>query len=784
MSVVRWLPTGSTTGSASGVSAVWPGGNVQTAPASAQDARRAAVRAALLGIALLAAMAAGCVRPPSPSLIDELRSADLGEKHPQRVKQGSEGAKDESRRFETYPGDDKLREQTAEGAGKRRPGRGGVQRAGDGYQLSFDNASVAEVAKVILGDTLKAPYYYDPRVQGQVTLATGRSVTREELLSVLETALKMNNAVLINGDGNYRIAPAAEALAGDVGSVVSEATPGFGVSVLPLRHVSAEAMMKMIENFVAKAGSLRAESTGNLLMIRGTARERQSLMDVAASFDVDWLRGQSAGIFPLTHSTPDELIADLTQAMNAEEGDLLGKMVRFQPLQRLNAVLVLARQSSQLKQAAEWIRRLDRSNEAGQDLHVYRVENGRSLDLANLLNETLGTGTVGTSRRGSRDVAPGREVSRLSSRASRPSTGVPLSSPGQQRGTQMQPMLAQQARRQAEESPPSPPPLPAGSGQAPGAAAPPPIRITADEVNNLLLINASPAEYRRIANVLREIDRPPLQVMINATIVEVTLNDSLRYGVQVFLKGKRLSGGAVGPEGLPLVPNNPGLNFIVGSLTDPKVVLDALADVTEVKVVSSPSVVVVDNQPAILKVGDEVPVSTQQATVLDLGGGTGTNAPIVNSIQFRDTGVILKVIPRVNSSGLVTMDIEQEISQVAGQQGPTLTPTISQRQVASTISVYSGQMVALGGLISEQRNNDRSSVPIINQIPVFGDLLGSTGKEIRRTELIVFIRPQVIRDSRDARDVAEELRSRLKSLAPPPPPSGDSWRAHAKTGRR
>jgi general secretion pathway protein D len=735
---------------------------------------------ALFGIVLWLAMAAGCALPPSTSLIDELRSADLGEKRPQAVKQGSEGAKDAGRKFETYPGDDEFRDQTAASAGKRKVAQGAVQRTGDGYQLSFDNASVAEVAKVILGDTLKAPYYYDPRVQGQVTLATGRSVTREELLSVLETALKMNNAVLINGNGNYRIAPAAEALAGDAGGVVGEGTPGFGVSVLPLRHVSADAMMKLVENFVAKAGSLRAESSGNLLLIRGTARERQSLMDVAASFDVDWLKGQSAGIFPLVNSTPDELIADLTQAMNAEEGDLLGKMVRFQPLQRLNAVLVLARQSSQLKQAAEWIRRLDRTNEAGQDLHVYRVENGRAADLANLLNETLGTGTGGGTRR-SRDVAPGREVTRLSSRASRPPTGGPLSSPGSQRSSQLQPVLAP-GRRQSEEPPSAPPPLPtSGPGQAPGGAGPPPIRITADEVNNLLLINASPAEYRRIANVLREIDRPPLQVMINATIVEVTLNDSLRYGVQVFLKGKRLSGGVATDAPLsataPIGPNTAGLNLIIGSLTDPKVVLDALSDVTDVRVVSSPSVVVVDNQPAILKVGDEIPIKTQ--TGITDGGTT------FDSFQYRDTGVILKVIPRVNSTGLVTMDVEQEVSQVATQSGTgALTPTVSQRQVASTISVYSGQMVALGGLISEQRDNDRTSVPIINQVPVFGDLLGTTGRALKRTELIVFIRPQVIRDSRDARNVAEELRSRLKSLAPPPPSARDSWRTQAKTGRR
>jgi general secretion pathway protein D len=501
-------------------------------------------------------------------------------------------------------------------------------------------------------------------------------------------------------------------------------------------------------------------------------------MEVAASFDVDWLKGQSAGIFPLTHSTPDEIIAELTQAMNAEEGDLLGKMVRFQPLQRLNAVLVLARQSGQLKRAADWIRRLDRSNEAGQDLHVYRVENGRAQDLAGLLNETLGTG--GRGQRARTEVAPGRDVFKLGSRGTQPSSSLPMSAPGQ-RGAQAQPLVAQLPTRRQPDSPPSgggpvpPPGLAAG-----GEGAPPPIRITADEVNNLLLIYASPADYRRIANVLREIDRPPLQVMINATIVEVTLNDKLRYGVQVFLKGKKLSGGVVTGDGLPIAPNNAGLNFIVGALTDPKVVLDALSDVTEVKVVSSPSVVVVDNQPAILKVGDEVPISTQQASILDPGSNGGF--PVVNSIQFRDTGVILKVIPRVNSSGLVTMDIEQEISQVS-PDSPALTPTISQRQVASTISVYSGQMVALGGLISEQRNRDKSSVPIVNKIPVLGDLLGSNGHELHRTELIVFIRPQVIRDSHDARHVAEELRSRLKSLAPPAPPT-NGWHTQEASGRR
>ena len=733
--------------------------------------------------ALLWALAASGCSQPNPGLIDELRTADLSEKHPRPSKRNAD-TKQLGRQFETYPGDDQFREQLttankASGAGAQvatmqKVARAGAQRVGDGYQLNFENASLAEVTKVVLGDTLKLPYYYDPRVQGQLTLSTGRAVSRDELLSVLESALKMNNAVLVSSDGGYRVALATEALSGDVGAVSHNGSvePGFGVSVLPLRHVSAEAMMRLFENFISKGGTLKSETTGNLLLIRGTARERQSFMEVAASFDVDWIKGQSAGIFPLSHSTPDELIGDLAQAMNTEQSDLRSKMIRFQPLHRLNAVLVLARQSSQLQEAAEWIRRLDRSNEAGQSLYVYRVENGRALDLAALLNETLGTGVSVSSRKRPRsDVAPGREILSLATKATQPSSGLPLSA-----SPQLQPVVPMAAKKQGEPprsvSAPPPPGQPHGQGSAPD------IRITADEVNNLLLISASPSDYRRISNVLRQIDRPPLQVMINATIVEVTLNDSLRYGVQVFLKGKKFSGGLVNATEIPLALNLPGLNFIVGALADPKVVLDALADVTEVKVVSSPSVVVVDNQPALLKVGDEVPISTQQATILE-----NPNAPIVSSIRFRDTGVILRVVPRVNSSGLVTMDIEQEISAVVNQSAtPTLTPTISQRQVSSTISVYSGQMVVLGGLISEQRNNDKSSVPILNQIPILGEIVGGTNKGLKRTELIVFIRPQVIRDPRDARDVAEELRSRLKSMAPPPP-AGAGWRTQSISGK-
>jgi general secretion pathway protein D len=752
----------------------------------ALGARGRRFRGRAIEFALVFAMcSAGCtsgptipVIPANPAALDDVRSADLSEKQARPVKQvaDADGKARAPRQFETYPGNDKFGAQLASSATVSPESLVPVsftrgQRTGEGYQLNFENASLVEVTKVILGDTLKVPYYYDPRVQGQITLSTGRAVTREELLAVLESALKMNNGVLISSEGGYRIAPAGEAAAGGDGALSlsreDATTPGYGVSVLALQNVSADAMTRLLENFVAKGGSLRAEMAGNLLMVRGPSRERQSLMDVAMSFDVDWLKGQSAGIYPLIHTTPEEMITELTQLMQADHSDLTAKMVRFQPVQRLNAVLVLARQSNHLNMAATWIQRLDRSNPAGQSLYVYRVENGKAQDLAILLNDTLGTGTSARRAQQRSEVAPGRDISSLSAKATQPTVPLAGATPVANQPTGMQPAAVQQPilpLRRPET----------GSGtagvQPTTPSGGPEVRIVADDINNLLLIKAGPSDYDRIVRVLRQVDRPPLQVMINATIAEVTLNDSLQYGVQVFLKGKNLSGGLSLGDALVIQPKLPGLNMLLGSnIADPKVVLDALATVTEVKVVSSPSVVVVDNQPALLKVGDEVPISTQQATVLE-----NPAAPIVSSIQFRSTGVILKVIPRVNSNGLVTMDIEQEISAVVSQntQSQTLTPTISQRRIASTISVYSGQMVALGGLISEQRNVDKSGLPFLMHVPVLSDIVGNTQKGMKRTELIVFIKPQVIRNSRDARAVAEELRSRLQAMAP----RSDDWR--------
>lgn len=760
-----------------------------------RERRKASGRASMgawqhAACALFCLALASCAGAPlgvdNTDLFESVRNADLSARDGKRVRQTGSLDPKASTQFEFYPGKEDA------GAVRSRPlagGQGVQQRQtprGEGYELNFENANLSDVVKVILGDTLKEPYIYDPRIQAQVTLSTGRAVSKTELLHVLEAILALNNASLVGGSGGYKIVPVGETGQADVGSIRlaragDSIPPGQGISVLPLYYVSAESMLQVLDSFIARAGSLKADAVRNVLLVRGSAAERQSLVDVAMSFDVDWLRDQSAGIFPLQHATPEEIITEVTKLLQTgETGTATASTVRLQPIARLNAVLVVTKKPQQLKDVAAWVKRLDRSNSAGLNTFVYKVENGKAVDIAAVLSDTFGlTRGASTQRRGAQsEVAPGQGVVNLKGQGT--SSGLRGGTDGRstsgQGGTSGS-GLAKLERPAIQR--------PGASGQQPGQTPQGPadpaagnkseMRIIADEVNNSLLIRATAPDYEKILTVLRQIDRPALQVLINATIAEVTLNDQLRYGVQVFVRGKggNTGGGYFNGPDFKLSPKLPGLNFFVGSQDNPQVMLDALAKVTDVRVVSSPSLVVVDNQPAVLQVGDEVPVTTQQAT------NVGTTDPlntIVSNVQYKDTGVILKVTPRVNSNGLVTMDVEQEVSNViGGTDSGTLTPSISQRRIASTISVMSGQTVALGGLISERQTREKGRVPLLDKVPLIGDLVGSTNKERARTELIVFIRPEVIRNSQDAATVAEELRAKVKLFAPEPSPRKTRW---------
>lgn len=626
---------------------------------------------------------------------------------------------------------------------------------GEGYDLNFENAPVTTVAKVILGDILGAGYIIDPRVQGTVTLTSGRPVAKGEVLFVLESALRASNIALLREGSGYRLVPSPDAVASGRLDVANGTAPqpGYGISVVPLRYVSAATITKLVENFATKQGAVRIDATRNMILIQGNGPERRTAVETVLSFDTDWMKGQSVGIIPVRHSTPEPIITEIERIMDSGDGGLNQNLVKLQPITRLNAILVVARKPELLKAAQNWIKRLDNSEIASTGVKVYRVKYGDARNLAKLLNEMF-IGTSASVDATSNQLAPGAGLTTTTSGP--PSVGLsPVErltggpTPTRQNDAALAPNAAPTAAKTASTT----------GSLLPG------VRITADVTNNSLLIYASAENYRIIESTLRQLDRPQLQVAFDATIAEVTLNDSLNYGVQFFLKSTNLgappdSGSAINSIGGAVLSRVlPGFNILIGKEASPQVIIDALHAVTDVKILSNPSLVVTDNGVATLQVGDQVPITTGTATVLS------ANNAVVNTINYQNTGIILRVVPRIGANNMVTLDIEQEISNVSNTN-PTglLTPTISQRKVRSTLSIVDGQTVLLAGLVSETQNLTRNGIPVFDQLPgLLGDAFSHQNKSVQRTELIIFIRPQIIRDSVDAHLVAEELRSKLKA---------------------
>lgn len=717
----------------------------------------------------------GAPPPAEGDVLDKVRSLDILPRQTQNVNAVQTNAGERSRAA-VYEGT--IISDVAEVRAQR-------PATGNGYDLNFETTPIATVAKVVLGDILNTGYTIDPRVQGTVTLVSVRPVAKSDIVFVLENALRLSGVVLVRDTAGYRLTPLGDAVgSGQVDAQVANAEPGYGVSIVPLQYVSAPTILKLMDSFATKPGMVRADATRNLLLIQGTGGERRTAVETAMSFDVDWMRGQSVGIFPVSNSAPEPIISELEKIMDSGEAGLSQSLVKLQPISRLNAIMVVSRKPALLRTAATWIKRLDQADTARTSVHVYRIKYGEARQIARVLTEMFVGGSSASLESADNQLAPGSGSTTSSSPADRLSLNA--NSPTSTGGFAARPSTGTSGAttqgfgqpQQANGNSPNGNALDSRGAAGTGQPLMPGVRITPDTVNNTLLIYADQGSYKIIEATLQQIDRPALQVAIDATIAEVTLNNELSYGVQMFLTSRDF--GLRGDKGSVLNTQSyqapgtttssvagavtnafinrafPGFNFLVGSEAQPSAILDALHSVTSVKVLSNPSLVVINNQVATLQVGDVVPISTGSATVLT------TNNTVVNTIDYRNTGIILRVSPRINVNGNVRLDVEQEISNVSPATAASLTPTVSQRRVKSSISVATGQTVLLAGLISEQQNGDRNGIPLLDQIPGIGDAFSHQGKKGTRTELIIFIRPQIIRDSLDAHQVAEELRSKLR----------------------
>lgn len=666
--------------------------------------------------------------------------------------------------------------------------------------FNFENQPVQAVVKAILGDLLKQNYTIVPGVQGNISFSTSEPVQASQALPILETLLSWTHNALIKRAGGYVVMPEKDAVAGNLVPSLGASAPAGGLQarLFPLHFISASEMQKLIKPFARKDAVLLVDPARNLLVMSGTPDELANYQSMVRTFDVDWLRGMSVGVFNLQYANVGELMPKLDGMFGVHGDTPLAGMLRFIPIERTNALVVISTQPEYVQEVGDWITRIDRGGGNEPQLFVYDVRNIKASDLAKYLAQIYTNGAGSNSGDSGGQVGPGLSGGTLGSanNASANSMGSTAGSFGSTAGglnggsgsSGFGSSSGQQSRDGGGPSASGMGGSASGvggaslAGNGSGAAADQQfsssdgsVKISSVDSNNQLLVRARPSQWEEIKAAIRKLDNVPLQVQIETRILEVNLTGEFQFGVQWYLQG--LAGSTTNSSGgiVPGHPGNPrqialgqggntftGQPFFYSFLNNNlQVAVNAMETSGNTKTLSAPSMVVMNNQTAHIQVGNQIPINQ---TSVNTGIGTATS---YNQVSYINTGVILNVQPRINPGGLVYMNIAQQVSQV-DKSVPLVNgnATISQRELATEVAVQSGQTVLLGGLIQQAEGTTDTGIPGLNRIPWLGRLFGSTTRSRNRTELIVLITPRVIRGGEDARQVTDEYQNKFESLAP------------------
>ncbi len=645
--------------------------------------------------------------------------------------------------------------------------------------LNFADTDIRTVAADILGTQLKLDYTIDPAVHGTATLHTSSPLSREQLLAALEALLAQNGAALIQSGPIYRVVPEAAS------------TTAAGSAVVMLRYISAEGLARTLQPFVG-SGRIVADPARNALIISGDPAIRGALENLARAFDIDLLAGQSYAVLPVNSGDAKDFATILQEALRSQSGGALAGRVQVLPMTHIDSVLVVASEPQFIADARRVYDLIDRKRrDSTRDWHIYYLRNSRADETTYLLQRAFTPNDVTTPPSASANgkTAPGSGISQVSGggtntgglRSGLGSGGIGSglgigsgSTGGSPGGTNGSPNLA------STTATPSPNtastsnasnPLLGGLDQSGNTVDPAVMRIIPNPENQAILVYATPHEQDLLQSMLRKIDIMPLQVRIDATIAEVDLNDQLQFGTQFFFKSGGINGilstaaqTLTNPAGAALNSVFPGFQLSGSGAGGAPIALSALQAVTKVHVLSSPEILVQDNQPARLQVGQLVPYLTQSSQSTITSG-----SPVINSINYQPTGVIMQVTPRINSEGLVTLDIAQEVSSIDASVTATSTgissPTFTERNVTSRVVVQDGDTVGLAGLIQDSISRGNSGIPWLKDIPVLGFLAGTQDNVRTRTELLVLITPHVVHDARQALGLTEDLREQMHNAA-------------------
>ena len=642
--------------------------------------------------------------------------------------------------------------------------------------LNFEGADLREVIRNVLGDILNQPYTIDPNVGGQVTIRTTAGIARDALPATLETLLRMNGATMIYEGNLWKVVPQTAAVRGNVTPQLGNSTralpQGYSVQIVPLKFVGVRDMLRILEPFAKDAQTIRVDDVRNLLVLSGTEVELRHLLETIDMFDIDWMSGMSAGVFTLQNADVKSVSQELDKLIGNRDTSPFTGILRIIPIERMNALLVISPNQVYIDQAKKWIERLDSGAGESTRFYVYNLQNQRAERVAPLLQQAFTGRTTQASAAGPPTLSPGTPAGQI------------VSPPSFQTQPTIVPNTPQASAIPAAA---------AAAGAAVGAAAGARlvggadgvgvvrnIQVVADKDQNTVLIVATPSEYSIIEQALKKLDVASRQVMIEVTIAEVKLTDTLTFGVDWIFKGAapsgRGSGGLFQSGGFnPAVPlpttgagavaaglsvAAQGFSYLINNANFPggvQAALHLLDTYGNTKVIANPHIAALDNQKATIKAGNRIPVNQQ--TIV----GNVSNA-VTTTSQYIDTGVLLQVTPHINDGGLVTLDVQAEVSSPGTPDVAGGAPPIDTRSVQTLLSVPSGQTMVMGGLIQETKGNANKGLPLLNRIPIIGGLFGSETMTNDRSELVLFITPRVVNDTVDYSRVIEDLRRKMERL--------------------
>ncbi len=687
------------------------------------------------------------------------------------------------------------------GSGRARPAAS-APVGEDGVTLNLIDLPISQAAKIVVGDIVGADFVVDPKLDGKVTVHTANPVPKSTALELFQSALRVSGATVVKAGDIYKIVPSDQAaVSGEVitgDALPPEATPlGQTARVVQLRYVSASEMKRVLEPIAERGSIVRADEARNTLTINGSAQDIATLLDAISMFDIDTMKGMSFALVPVRSGDADLLAEDLKNVFGSEREGPMGGMVRFIGNKRLSSILVISSQPQYISRARAWIDKLDaRAEHSEKQFFTYRVQNRPAKELMAVLTSVFGSkgqtadpnvsprfGQTSMSSGGGNGGAPSTPLGALS--ASGPTGGGSMSGGGgggpagggpSGGGGGFGAGFGGSAGSPSSVSGLS---VPGGAAGA-GAAGPTPAvsldndryKIGVDDAKNALIVMATPEDYRRVRAVIETLDVLPNQIYLEATIAEVRLNDTIRFGVRWFMQThsnlfgySNLNGGNLGPTDFA---GNNMLGTAVGAVfpgfayawrtSSQQLTIDALNAITDTNIISTPSLMVLDNREAVLQVGDQIPVQTL-SSVSAIGN-------TFNSVSYTNTGVILKITPHISESGRVMLEIEQEVSNVDPLSDPTsTTPRIQQRRVKTQVVVNDNESLMLGGLVKNETGKNSSQIPVAGDVPIVGNLFKNHGDSIGKQELIIMLTPHVVRSLSEGREITEEYKRKLLDIS-------------------